>query len=90
MQFGSFIMRVYLTVVLLLAANFPAIAEVVKPENMDEAIEKVPCEHFKKNANGTWSLTEVAMGTNKNASLESLIIADPQQVEALEKRCSKL
>jgi hypothetical protein len=82
-------MRVYLAVVFLLAVSFPASAEVVEAANVYDAIEKVPCEHFKKNANGTWSLTEVAMGANKNASLERLIIADPQQVEALDKRCLK-
>jgi hypothetical protein len=84
-------MRVCLTAVFLLAASLPASAEVVQVEaaTMDEAIEKVPCEHLKKNANGTWALTDVTIGADKITSSESLIIADPQQVEVLNKRCPK-
>jgi hypothetical protein len=40
--------------VFLLAASLPASAEVVEAASLNEAIEKVPCEHFKKNANGTY------------------------------------
>jgi hypothetical protein len=82
-------MRVYLAVLFLFAASLPASAEVVQAANLNEALEKVPCEHFKKNNNGTWSLAEVTMGTDKNTSSELLIIADPQMVEILDKRCSK-
>jgi hypothetical protein len=82
-------MRVYLAAFFVLAASLPVSAGVVEAANLNEALEKVPCEHFKKNNNGTWSLTEVTMRADKNTSSESLIIADPQQVEILEKRCSK-
>ena len=82
-------MRVYLVTLFLFAASLPASAEVVQAANLNEALEKVPCEHFKKNDNGTWSLKEVMMGVDKNTSSERLIIADPQLVEILDKRCSK-
>ena len=82
-------MRVYLAALFLFAASLPASAEVVQAANLNEALEKVPCEHFKKNDNGTWSLKEVTMGADKNTSSERLIIADPQLVEILDKRCAK-
>ena len=58
-------MRVYLAALFLFAASLPASAEVVQAANLNEALEKVPCEHFKKNDNGTWSLKEVTMGADK-------------------------
>jgi hypothetical protein len=82
-------MRIYLAVFFCLAVTPPARAEVVEAANLNEALEKVPCEHFKKNDNGTWSLTEVTLGANKNAPSESLIVAYPEQVGILEKRCPK-
>jgi hypothetical protein len=51
-------MRVYLAAFFVLAASLPVSAGVVEAANLNEALEKVPCEHFKKNNNGTWSLTE--------------------------------
>jgi hypothetical protein len=82
-------MRIYFTVFFCLAMTLPARAEVVEAANLNEALEKVPCEHFKKNDNGTWSLTEVTLGANKSAPSESLIVTHPQQVGILEKRCPK-
>ena len=82
-------MRIYLAIMLLLSVSFSAKAAVVEAANLNEAIEKAPCDHFRKNANGTWSLKEVAMRADKNPSLESSIIADPQQVQALDTRCPK-
>ena len=41
-------MRVYLAAFFLLAASLPVSAGVVEAANLNEALEKVPCEHFKK------------------------------------------
>jgi hypothetical protein len=49
-------MRVYLAAFFLLAASLAVSAGVVEAANLNEALEKVPCEHFKKNNNGTWYL----------------------------------
>jgi hypothetical protein len=81
-------MRVYFAVLFVLAAPLPASAEVVQAANLNEAVEDVPCEHFRKNENGSWSLADVKMQADRK-SAERLIIADPRQVEILDKRCSK-
>ena len=63
----------------------PVSADEIKAATMAEALEKIPCEHVKKEGDGLWSATEAIEVPNERS--EHPKISDPKQIAILERRC---
>jgi hypothetical protein len=63
----------------------PVSADEIKAATMTEALEKIPCEHVKKDDDGVWSATDAI--EIPNARSEHPKISDPKHIAILERRC---
>ena len=77
--------RLALSLVAALVWITPVSADEIKAATMAEALEKIPCEHVKKEDDGLWSATEAIEVPNERS--EHPKISDPKQIAILERRC---
>jgi hypothetical protein len=63
----------------------PVSADEIKAATMAEALEKIPCEHVKKEGDGLWSANDAI--EVPNARSEHPKISDPKLTAILERRC---
>jgi hypothetical protein len=57
----------------------------IKAATVAEALEKIPCEHVKKEGDGLWSAADAIEIPNERS--EHPKISDPKQTAILERRC---
>jgi hypothetical protein len=77
--------RFALSAFAFLVCAAPLAADEIKAATMAEALEKIPCEHVKKEGDGLWSATDAI--EIPNARSEHPKISDPKQTAILERRC---
>jgi len=79
------VIRFALSVFVTLVWITPVSADEIKAATMAEALEKIPCEHVKKEDDGLWSATDAIEIPNERS--EHPKISDPKQTAILERRC---